>query len=102
MAANVFSHNFVGRGGDDQAKLRNSVINDERPFVWNERKTYFTTGWNRGAEKRQAKERKTAVTKTNFNNKTIKTIISWKVNNAKNVLENIKCFWKNCKSDYFM
>ena len=49
-----FSRAFVGRGGDDQAKLRNPVINDERPFVWNERKTYFTTGRNRGAEMRQA------------------------------------------------
>ena len=39
-----FSRSFVGRGGDDQAKLRNAVINDERPFVWNERETHFTAG----------------------------------------------------------
>lgn len=51
--ANIFPP-FLGRGGDYQAKLRNTVVNDERPFVRNERKTNFTAGRNRGAEERQA------------------------------------------------
>lgn len=50
----TFSRLVLGRGGDYQAKLRNTVVNDERPFVWNERKINFTAGRNWGAEERQA------------------------------------------------